>query len=70
MTTIEFTEEMVMNPNAVPEGMREFRYYRAEIWTDDGQHYPHEYGGLWLPKHVDISVVEDAVNQEIERTTK
>lgn len=70
MTSIEFTEEIVLNPKALPEGMIGFRFYRAEIWADDCPHYPHEYGNLWLPPYVDISVIEDTINQEIERTPK
>ena len=58
---IEFTEEMVMNPDALPEQIRGFRYYRQEIWVG-GEHFPIEMGSLWLPPTVDIREVEEVIN--------
>lgn len=61
MMMIEFTEEMVMNPDSLPEQVRDFRYYRQEIRVG-GEPYPIEMGSLWLPSHVDITKVEEVVN--------
>ena len=58
---IMFTEEMVMNPDALGDIPRDFRYYREEIHVD-GLSYPVERGYLWLPPHVDISKLEDLIN--------
>jgi len=66
--TIDFTEEMVLNNSSLPKGMKDFRYYRAEIWSDKDQHYAHEFGGLWLPKHVDICLIEDFINERIKES--
>jgi len=58
---IMFTEEMVLNPDALGDIPRGFRYYREEIHVD-GLSYPIEQGYLWLPPHVDISKLEDLIN--------
>lgn len=59
--TIEFTEEMVMNPDALPKQIRGFRHYRQEIWVGD-EAYPIEMGSLWLPPYIDIVKVEEVIN--------
>lgn len=64
---ISFTEEAVLNPDALPEGLRGYRFYRAEIWTDDCVGYPYEFGSLWLPPYVNIEDVEAVINKRGER---
>lgn len=59
---ISFTEEMVMNYHSLPEEMKGFRYYRAELWFE-GMPYPIEEGHLWLPPDIDISALEDFLNE-------
>lgn len=60
---IEFTEEMVLNPDSLPQQIRGFRYYRQEIWVG-GEPYPIEMGSLWLPPHVDITRIEEVINAD------
>ena len=62
---IEFTEEMVLNQEAMPKGCESLRYYRQEIFIP-GEHFPIEMGGLWLPPHVDITEIEDLVNKSVD----
>lgn len=58
---ISFTEEMVMNRDAIPRGIpKDWRYYRCEIHQPFG--FPVEHGYLWLPPHIDISKIEDIIN--------
>lgn len=59
---VSFTEEMVMNPAAAP--VPGFRYYREEIYGVGD--WPIEEGHLWLPPYVDISRIEDLINEAIE----
>lgn len=59
----DVTEEMVLNPNALPEQMRGMRRYRIE------------YGGhaedcvmectVYLPAHVDVEILEDLLNDGV-----
>lgn len=57
---ISFTEEMVLNPDALDGIPKGFRYYREEIWVGSG--YPIEEGHLWLPPNVDIDEIEELIN--------
>lgn len=60
--TISFTEEMIMNPQALEDdGLpRNFRYYRQEVYN--GGHWPVECGHIYLPPNVDITKLEDMIN--------
>ena len=62
---ITFTEEMVMNPDALNGIPIDFRYYREEIWVGEG--FPLEEGHLWLPPYVDICDIEDLINGRVHR---
>ena len=51
-------EEMIMNPDALPPSLREWRRYRIE--------YGHECscpeGLIYLPSHVDADKIEELLN--------
>jgi len=66
---IDFTEEMVMNPDAMPEGIKDLRYYRQEFFIE-GHMFPVEMGGIWLPPDVDIEDVMRVCNKGVDLYTK
>ena len=53
---VNFTEELAFNPPI--EG---YRFYREEVDVA-GEKYPMQLGGIWLPPSVDISDVEEVIN--------
>lgn len=49
------TEELVLNPNALPGSMKGWRYYRIEY----GFECSCPEGHIWLPARVDPQMIEE-----------
>ena len=60
---VTFTEEMVLNPDALGSIPHNYRFYREEIIVPN-EPYPVECGRLWLPPYVDITKIEEIINAE------